>query len=216
MTTNLPENIDKDTVSELYKKAWKLGCKGFTIYRDKCRSGVLVAKEQSKARPEGRPRELPCDVHHISVKGQQYFVLVGLSEGQPYEVFAGKNGFLTKKVKTGVIIRKKKGFYKAIFNDDDTELSPITMATDEMEECVTRLTSGLLRTGANMHFIVKQLERVGERQAELHSFARSVARALKRYIPDGTKEDELCPVCGAGLVRQDGCKSCFCGWALCS
>lgn len=216
VTTNLPADVTKDTVSKLYLKAYKLGCKGFTIYRDGCRDGVLIHEEETIF-PEERPRELPCDVHHITVRGQQYFVLVGLMDGRPYEVFAGKNGYLTKRVKSGIIIRKRKDFYKAEFPGFEDELSPITASTDEMEECVTRLTSGLLRVGADMHFIVKQLEKVGERQQELHSFARSVVRALKKYIPDGTKESGQCPECESeSLIRQEGCMQCLtCGWSKC-
>lgn len=218
VTTNLPKDISKEKVAELYLMAYKLGCKGFTIYRDGCRSGVLVSNEEKDTKfPNERPRELPCDVHHITIKGQQYFILVGLLDDKPYEVFAGKNGFISKKVQSGTIIKKRKDFYKATFNESDEELSPITASTSEMEECVTRLVSGLLRTGADMHFVVKQLEKVGERQTEMHSFARSVARALKKYIPDGTKDGSLCPECGSDqVIRVEGCNLCqTCGHSKC-
>jgi ribonucleoside-diphosphate reductase alpha chain len=217
-TINLPKDVAEEEVAKIYTAAWEAGLKGITVYRDGCRSGIIISKEDNhKAMPGERPKKLPCDVHHITVRGQQYFILVGMNEGRPYEVFAGKNGFLPKKVKTGSIIRKRKNFYKAVFDDADEELSPITMATDEMEEVITRLTSGLLRTGANMHFIVQQLEKVGERQTDMNSFARSVARALKKYIPDGTREGSECPECGAdALVREEGCVICkSCGNGKC-
>lgn len=217
-TINLPKDVKEEEVATIYETAWEAGLKGITVYRDGCRSGIIVKKEdQQQPMPEDRPRKLPCDVHHITVRGQQYFILVGLHDGQPYEVFAGKNGFLPKKIKTGTIIRKRKNFYKAVFDGADEELSPITMATDEMEEVITRLTSGLLRTGANMHFIVQQLEKVGERQTDMNSFARSVARALKKYIPDGTKEGSVCGECGAdAVVREEGCVICkSCGSGKC-
>lgn len=217
-TINLPKDVKEEEVAKIYETAWEAGLKGVTVYRDGCRSGIIIKKEeQQQPMPEDRPRKLPCDVHHITVRGQQYFILVGLHDGQPYEVFAGKNGFLPKKIKTGTIIRKRKNFYKAVFDGADEELSPITMATDEMEEVITRLTSGLLRTGANMHFIVQQLEKVGERQTDMNSFARSVARALKKYIPDGTKEGSVCAECGAdAVVREEGCVICkSCGVGKC-
>jgi ribonucleoside-diphosphate reductase alpha chain len=216
-TINLPNDVKEEEVANIYTTAWKAGCKGITVYRDGCRSGILVTKEENTEFPEERPRKVPCDVHHITVRGQQYFVLVGLIDGRPYEVFAGKNGFLPKKTKSGTIIRKRKNFYKAVFDDAEEELSPITAATDEMEEVVTRLTSGLLRCGADMHFIVQQLEKVGERQTEMYSFARSVSRALKKYIPDGTEEGIHCPECGAdSLIRVEGCLQCqSCGYSKC-
>jgi hypothetical protein len=124
---------------------------------------------------------------------------------------------VSKRVKHGTVIRKRKDFYKAVFDNDD-ELAPITNACGEVEECVTRLTSGLLRSGVNMHFIVDQLEKVGERQHDLNSFAKSVARALKKYIPDGTNQKGQCQECKSeGLIRQDGCILCrSCGWSKCS
>ena len=87
---------------------------------------------------------------------------------------------------------------------------------NEYEEIISRLTSGLLRCGADMHVVVKQLEKVGETK-EIHSFARGVARILKKYIADGTKEDGECPECKKdGLVREAGCVVCkVCGYSKC-
>lgn len=216
-TINLTSDVKEAVVANIYKEAWKAGCKGITVYRDGCRDNIITKDKKQTIFSNERPRELPCDVHHITIQGQQYFILVGLNDDAPYEVFAGKNGFLPKKVKTGKIIRKRKDFYKAIFDEADEELSPITASTSEMEECVTRLVSGLLRTGADMHFIVKQLEKVGERQTEMYSFARSVARALKKYIPEGTKDGSLCPECGSDqVIRVEGCNLCqTCGHSKC-
>jgi len=223
-TVNLPADVTVEEVQQVYEAAWAAGCKGITVYRKGSRDGVILdKKEVDKSQSDGsidmkRPRKLTCDVHHTTVKGREYFVLVGLLDGKPYEVFAGKNGFIPKKVKTGNIIRKRKNFYVANFDGTDDELSPITAATNEMEEVVTRLTSLALRSGANMHRVVQQLEKVGERQ-ELHSFARGVARVLKKYIPDGTEEGEQCPQChasGNAVIRQEGCVQCLsCGWSKC-
>lgn len=213
VTCNVPNNITPEEVGNIYLEAYKSGCKGFTIYREGSRSGVLIdVKEKSNKSTEDRPKELPCEVFHTSIKGEHYFVLVGIKDDKPYEVFAGKNGFLDKNIKTGKIIRQKKRHYKAIF-EDDTELSPITATCNEQEETITRLTSALLRTGASMHIIVQQLERVG---GDMHSFAKGLSRILKKYIPDGTKEDEKCPECQAELVRESGCKLCKnCSYSVC-
>jgi ribonucleoside-diphosphate reductase alpha chain len=222
-TVNLPSDATVDDVKLVYETAWKSGCKGITVYRKGSRDGVILEKgvdktEQGSKIDMKRPRSLPCEVYHTSVRGQSYFVLVGLLDGQPYEVFAGKNGFIPKSIKTGSIFRKRKDFYVAKFDGTDDELSPITAATNEMEEVVTRLTSLSLREGADMHRVVQQLEKVGERQ-ELHSFARGVARILKKYIPDGTQEGEQCPNCkakGGSVIRQEGCVLCTaCGWSKC-
>jgi ribonucleoside-diphosphate reductase alpha chain len=212
-TCNIPNNTTKEMVGKIYLEAYKQRCKGFTVYRDGCRTGVLVSNETPKTVDNTkRPKSLPCDVYHISVKGKQYFVLVGLKDGQPYEVFAGKNGFLDKKIKHGEILKNKRGF-KAIF-EDETELSPISAMCDEHEEAITRLVSTSLRYGANMHTIVEQLEKVN---GDISSFSKSISRAIKRYIVDGTSVDEPCPECGKKLMRQSGCKQCTeCSYSACT
>ena len=211
-TINLPKDISKSEVDNIYKTAWKSGCKGMTVYRDGCRSGVLISSEEQT---KDRPKELPCDVHHVTVKGQQYFVLVGIIDSEPYEIFAGKNNIIKNSVKSGVIIRKKRGYYIAKF-DDGSELNPVNNYMDEeYMEIISRLSSGLLRTGADINFINSQLERIGSKQDQVHSFAKGMARALKKYIPDGSEGGE-CPECGEQMVRQEGCSTCVtCGFSRC-
>ena len=112
-TINLPNDYPYEDFKTVYKKAWENGIKGFTTYRAGTMTAVLSKESSLKEGEEHivktdapeRPLELPCDVHHIKVKGASYFVLVGLLHDDPYEVFAGKNGFIDKKVKTGIIIR---------------------------------------------------------------------------------------------------------------
>src|SRR5438552_14506660 len=40
-TVNLPEDISTEEVEKIYFMAWKLGCKGITIYREGSREGIL-------------------------------------------------------------------------------------------------------------------------------------------------------------------------------
>jgi ribonucleoside-diphosphate reductase alpha chain len=213
-TINLPEDVSVDEVAKIYETAAKLGCKGMTVYRDKCRTGVLVENTPEVKKPQKRPKELECDVYHITVSGTQYFVLVGIGEDKnPYEVFSGKNGFLDKSIKSGRIIRLRDGVYKAVF-PDETELCPITASCSENEETITRLVSAYLRSNKDTHIIVQQLEKV---QGSMNSFARSVARALKKYIPENTKEGELCPECKQELIRAEGCVKCIsCTYSKCA
>lgn len=217
-TINLPNDIGKDKVSDIYLMAYKLGCKGMTIYRDGSRTGVLVKDDGPKIpktiAPE-RPKDLTCDVHHVTVKGKPYFVLVGLfQDGSPYEVFAGKNGHIDPKIKKGIITHKlKPKCYKAVL-EDDTEISPVTIACDENEEALTRMVSTALRHGAETKFIVEQLSKVS---GDMNIFAKALSRALKHYISNGDTSDEKCPTCESTLVYQEGCKiCCSCGFSKCS
>lgn len=217
-TINLPEDVTVDEVKKIYETAWKSGCKGITVYRKNSRSGVLVDSKKKdaivKTTATKRPEKLPCDVHHISVKGEPYFVAVGLMNEEPYEVFAGRNNCIDHKVKGGFIIKSKrpKG-YKAEL-DDDTIVCPITMACTDNEETVTRLISMSLRHGASIQFVAEQL---GKTNGEMTSFSKAIARVLKKYIVDGTKASEKCSECGAQLVFENGCVICkSCGMSKCN
>jgi len=213
-TVNLPEDITEKEVSKIYLDAWKTGLKGITVYREGSRSGVIIQKE--KTDKSIRPKTLKCEVFHPQVNYERYFVLVGLWEDQtPYEVFAGKNG-IHKDIIQGIIVRKKKGFYKAEFPSHDEELSPATAGASESEEIISRLTSLALRNHVPIRKIVKQLELVGEKNNNLHNFARAISRTLKKYITDGEKENSLCPKCNNELVRIGGCPMCqSCGFSKC-
>jgi len=213
-TLNVADSITIEEINQIYFEAWRSGLKGITIYRQGSRDGVLIETKEIKDK-NNRPKELQCNVHHTSIKGQKYFVLVGLwSDNKPYEVFAGKNGFLPSYITSGKIIRKKKNFYKAEFDDGDTELSPITAAMSDIEEGFSRMVSMALRSGADMNLIVCQLEKVGG--DDIHSFAKCIARALKQYIPDNSTTGEKCPECGDNLVRVEGCPKCLsCAWSRC-
>ncbi|MFA5758098.1 MAG: LAGLIDADG family homing endonuclease [Clostridia bacterium] len=220
-TVNLPENVTEDTVSQIFMTAWKSGCKGITVYRDKCRSGVLINKEDKTKLVTERPKEVECDVYHIKVahkgedgqwQSEEYFVLVGLINNKPYEVFAGKNGCIDKNIKKAKIV-KVRSKYRIIFDGHAEDINDINTFVTETEEGLTRLTSLLLRSNVAIHEVVKQLEKV---DGDLQSFAKSLARALKKYIPDGTKEGEKCPDCHSELVRECGCVICKnCGWSKC-
>lgn len=219
-TINLPSNVSQKTVGEIYEESWRRGLKGVTVYRAGSRDGVIINSESNDKPqvPEERPRVLPCDVHHTICDGEDYFVLVGIKDGKPHEVFAGRNGFLPPRIKHGEIIRKRKNYYQAKFEDEEVDLlSPITASTTEEQDIVTRLISLPLRTNVDMHVIVRQLEKAGEKGG-MNSFTRGLARVLKKYIPDGTEEHkEACPECGISpMVRQEGCLSCkSCGWSKC-
>lgn len=222
-TINLPETVTVEKVAEIYEAAWRAGCKGITVYRDNCRSGVLVAKKEEKKKDQisktdapPRPKVLPCDVYHVKVKGNEYFVLVGMLGNDPYEVFAGRNGSIPKAVKKGEIEKLQRGKYQARF-DDGTIFESVSDHCEDWEEAICRLTSTGLRHGARIDFIVQQLEKIPG--PDMLAFYKALARALKKYIPDGTKvSGEVCQTCGAAsLVRQEGCVRCMnCAWTKCS
>lgn len=64
--------------------------------------------------------------------------------------------------------------------------------------------------------MVEQLQK--DKESDMFSFSRCVARILKNYIQDGTEvSDKTCTECGnEGMIYQDGCATCTsCGYAKC-
>jgi len=233
-TCNLPNNATKELVSQVYMTAWKSGCKGFTVYRDGCRTGVLVqeTKKDEKKKDENsvikRPKELPCEIHRVNIRGESWLVLVGLKDGNPYEIFCGvaENIEVPKKSKIGLIIKNGKKDGVATYNlkvpvgnDDEVVFKDIVnLFANPTHSAFTRTLSLTLRHQIPINFIVEQLQK--GKNEDMFSFSRVLARVLKTYIPDGTKStgDKSCKDCGSdSLIYMEGCVTCqSCGSSKCS
>lgn len=215
-TINLPEDVSLEVVSEIYLESWKKGLKGITVYRDGSRSGVLVSSTENKGRDEfdyvdatKRPKELDAEVHLTKVGGKSYNVFVGLLNSKPYEVFLEEGSLTNSK---GKIIKAKKGTYN--YCVDDTLCVPISSEMTDEQAAITRLVSTSLRHGADIKFIVEQLQKT---PGDIFSFTKGLARVLKKYIPDGAKSTVKCLECGSeNVIFQEGCSSCKdCGSSKC-
>ena len=222
-TVNLPEDVDVSEVKKIYEAAWKHGLKGITVYRNNCRAGVLVESNKHadnamvKIDSPKRPKDLQCDVHHVTVKGDPYVVFVGLLDDEPYEVFAGlnTNEHLPKSVTSGVITKKGRPKSYKFTSHDGFEVCPLGHLMDDNEQALTRMTSTALRHGTKIQFVYEQLSKT---HGNLTSFAKSIARSLKKYISDNTKSRNKCPDCKKDtLIYEAGCTLCSdCGYSACS
>ena len=242
-TANLPNSATRETVNEVYMKAWESGCKGFTVYRDGCRTGVLIQNDPPAAsltkseQTDGRvtpkrPKNLPCDIHRTTIrngdKTESWIIFVGLNDGSPHEVFCGipENIDLPKRYKSGSLIKngKKQGVatYNLVVPTDNTGSENIILKdivnlfNNPTQGAFTRTISLALRHDVPLQYIVEQLQK--DKNSDMFSFAKVIARVLKGYIKDGTKSNgEECPECGqAELAYQEGCLSCpSCGYSKC-
>lgn len=212
-TNNIPHDYPYEDFKECYFKAWRKGIKGYTGYREGTMASVLKKPDEVETHDApDRPKEMPCDVHFAKKGQEEFFILVGLLEGKPYEVFAGKaNEALKTKAKHGKIVKKKKGIYN--FVADELEVEDLCQYLSDNEEAVTRLLSTILRYGGKLEFVLDQLGKV---KGELHSFSKIVARTLSKYLEGKVKTGEKCPNCGSELVRESGCKRCMnCAYSVC-
>lgn len=233
-TVNLPEDVTENEVAKIYEAAWKLGCKGMTVYRKNCRTGVLVEKKEEKKKEDRivkndapkRPESMEGEAWVSNVKGQPYYVVVGLLSGEPYEIFTGVNSLqaesgkleeykvIPKNGMKGHVVKRSRGNY--YFASDSGTTHVLTNGhNDENADALCRMISTSLRHGSDVAFVVHQLEKT---KGDLMSFAKVLARVLKKYIANGTiVHGEECQSCGANSIeRTDGCVTCkSCGWTKC-
>jgi len=227
-TINLPKGTDPETVAELYFQGWKKGLKGITVYVDGSRTGVLVAagegNEFFQITPAERPHELDCEIHHTTITGERWTILVGLLEGKPYEVLGGLSNLveIPKKYITGILtkhtFKTKNNRYDLTFGEDGDEVvvkDIVKVFDNPNNSAFTRMISLALRTGARPSFLVEQLQK--DKDSDMYSFARCIARILKNYIKDGEKVTAgTCTECTGELTYQDGCAMCqTCGFSKC-
>lgn len=219
-TINLPKDVTTQEVSTIYMEAWKQGLKGITVYRDGSRSGVLVnPKSEPKIKfthstAPKRPKDMPCEIHTTTTKGRKYNAVVSMMEGKPYEVFITKHFTNESNLTLRKMSRGRYDLYKEtklLYEDIAAEM------TDE-QEAITRLVSTALRHGAEIKFIVEQLQKTPS--DDMFTFTKSLARVLKKYIPNGAKSTLTCenPECkSTNVVFQEGCNICLdCGHSACS
>jgi ribonucleoside-diphosphate reductase alpha chain len=229
-TINLPRGTTVETVSAIYLEAWKVGLKGVTVYVDGSRDGVLITEAPSadqitQSHAPKRPVELPCEIHRADVGDQQWTFLVGLLGGKPYEVFGGLSDSIEipEQIREGKIIKQSFKTTNARYdlvldtNAGEIKFKNLTKLFDNPTEgTLTRTVSMSLRHGVPVQFIVEQLQK-DDRNSDMFSFSRVLARILKHHIQDGIKVQKACRECGQQtLTYQEGCVLCTnCGYSKC-
>ena len=189
----------------------------------------FLDKEEAEAFPQNRapkrPLELDCNIHHTTIKGEKWVIMVGLLDGKPYEVMGGLSNLIEipKGKAKGVLVKNPRKTVNSIYdlrvgtNGDTIVIKDLVKVFDNANHSAfTRMISLGLRHGANIQYVVEQLQK--DKDSDMFSFSKCIARILKNYIPDGQEASEkTCPECGEdGLVYVEGCVTCTaCGYAKC-
>ena len=219
-TINLPEDVTKGEVNEIYIAAYDHNLKGVTIYREGSRTGVLVKNEENDSEfsqhdAPKRPKSLPCKVHQSTSKGKEYLIILGLLKDKPYEVFCmSSNWKLPKGTLEGNLVKVNRSTYKLEIPEVLT-IDNIALDMTDEEAAITRLVSTSLRHGADIKFVVEQLNKT---LGDMQSFNKVLARTLKKYIPEGVETTgHTCDNCGAdAIIYEEGCQKCKeCGVSRC-
>lgn len=235
VTVNVPEDTKEEVIADIYKTAWKSGCKGITVYREGSRSGVLVSNKRKEethgfleTKPPKRPKLLEAKVIRFKNNHENWIAVVGMYENRPYEIFTGKeeNSFaILSNVSEGWVIKSKgedgKNRYDFQYKDCDgynVTIEGLSRTFDQEFWNYAKLISGILRHGMPIKFIVNLVDNLHLDNASLNTWKNGVIRTLKKFIPDGTKpSDSRCKECGdEALVYEEGCLTCkSCGYSKC-
>ncbi len=216
-TVNLPKDTALEEIHDLYIEAWRAGLKGITIYRDNSREGVLTTDDFSIQKSQTkRPKAIPCDIHNVSIEGEQWTIMIGLLDDIPYEVFAFKNRNIhIIDVDDAMLIKEKhnKKNYYSITSDNVDIINLSELYQTGEEEFITRLISRLVRLG-EIKTVIKDADKTYK---NIGTFVNVIKRILSKYVEDEINNEEVCPDCGAPLIKTEGCVKCSnnCGYSKC-
>ncbi len=241
-TCNFPEDATVEDVKTAYMQAWKLGCKGLTVYVTGSREQVVletrktaeakqgdkpavVAPSSTQSEPSAgeslhsivKPR--PRVLHGVTYRqptplGTAFITVNANGDNQPFEVFitVGKAG---------------------------SDTASVAEAFGRLISLILRLPS-TLTPRARLEEICDQLAGIGGGRStgfgpnRVRSLPDGIAQALAEHLgsmpatpkavsaeqlafPLNTPKADLCPECGqATLVNEEGCRKCYsCGFSEC-
>jgi ribonucleoside-diphosphate reductase alpha chain len=215
-TVNFPHSATTKDVEDVYMLAYKLGCKGVTVYRDGSRDEQVLStkkadeKGQQDAKEKVVPKKRPSVIRGSTrlMKtgcGNLYITINEDENGKPFEVF--------------------------------TNIGKAGGCAASQAEAIGRLISLTLRSDIISEEIIKQLKGISCHEPSWYeggkvlSCSDAIAKALERYMPcsapieeEGngrTKYKELmimgaCPECGGAVEHEGGCIICHnCGFTKC-
>ncbi len=199
-TINFPFSATTEEVHQAYITAFKLGCKGLTIYRDGSRETQVLNIQRKPQYPQVEPRPRP-----------------DMTQG------------LTERVNTGcgklyVTINSDEYGFCEVF----AQMGKAGGCAYSQIEATSRLISLALRAGVKVESIIKQL--VGIRcpsptwgnGEQVVSCADGIAKVLNHHAHaqiSSALADQMgaCPDCGGAVEHEGGCIVCrSCGFSRCA
>jgi ribonucleoside-diphosphate reductase alpha chain len=226
-TVNVPEDISFADFQEVYRDAYRSGCKGCTTYRPNAITGsVLEVKPTAAAPPSLTGPELLLRAEKLT--GATYKLRWPDSEHALYVTINDIEHDGTRRP------------FEVFVNSKNLEHYAWVVA-------LTRMISAVFRRGGEVGFVAEELKQVFDpRGGHWHngryvpSLVAAIGDVIERHmistgflampLLDDTLADDkavpsrgglvgpICPKCSQpGLVKEAGCLSCFhCGWSKCS
>jgi ribonucleoside-diphosphate reductase alpha chain len=239
-TVNFPQDATTEDIRKVYELAYRLGCKGVTVYRDKSREAqVLNIGKVNREEAEADIEEFEDVEEFEAIEGierEEHEVVSSHTLKSPRSRADVTRG-TTRKMKTGcgalyVTINEDKYGIFEIF----AQMGKAGGCSASQNETTGRLISLALRSGIEVKTIIKQLSGIRCPQpiwtngTQILSCSDAIAKALKQYIEEKNHqggevsfdEDQsvasilTCPDCGSAVVHESGCVTCtVCGFSKC-
>jgi len=223
-TINFPEDAAPEDIARAYHLAWRLGCKGLTVYVTGSREKVVLETQQTRQAKEDkdysveprkpRPMVLQGTTYRTPTPlGTAYITINENGDKSPFEIFAnvGKAG---------------------------SDTAAVAEAIGRLISLTLRMPSPLT-TRERLTEVIDQLSGIGGRRPlgfgpnRVRSLPDAIAQVLARHIalvkaeqpPEqlplpittSSPKADLCPECGqASFVAMEGCRKCLnCSYSEC-
>src|SRR5690606_37455949 len=180
--------------------------------------------------PTKRPLILEADIVRLQNNKEKWIAFIGLIDGKPYEIFTGmsddEDGILIPRwVNNGLIIKSRNddGSSRYDFQYENkrgykTTIEGLSHKFDPEYWNYAKLISSTLRHGMHIEKVVDLINSLQLDSESINTWKNGVARALKRYVADGTEaKGQKCEGCSStNLIYQEGCLTCKdCGSSKC-
>ena len=126
---------------------------------------------------------------------EKWIAVVGLYEGHPYEIFSGKaeNFALPSTIDKGWVIRVKEGSMPARYDFQFLDQDGYKVTIEGLSRMFkkeywnyAKLISGILRHGMPIQNVIELVSKLTLDTDTINTWKNGIARALKRYVKDGT------------------------------
>jgi ribonucleoside-diphosphate reductase alpha chain len=202
-TVNLPENVTKEEVGDLFMYAYERGLKGVTIYRDGSKRNQPVTFKNGKNGDEfKRPNRLNSETFKIETGNGKMYVTITDDDGAPVEVFLflGKSGQLLNT-----------------FTEALGRVISLALQNKVPLKSICKTLIGINSDAATWH----RFEDTDQKPEQILSIPDGIAKLLNKYYLNreivSHGGSEKCEKCGAVMSATEGCFSCpACGESKCS
>ncbi len=196
-TVNCPADTSEERVAEIYFQAWKMGCKGITVYRANSRENILTAgtARSNKAAGTGAAAA-PTSASTSAPAPTPAAIPAPIAKAPATAPGDAPQTRARPKVTTGRTerIETPRGRIYVTINEDSQGVCEVFVQSLDVEaDAVGRLASLALRTGADPRNVIEQLWRVQSREVAIDrssdgtivrvtTIAQGVALAIGRAL----------------------------------